>query len=141
MSVESPAPPPASGPLGEEALVDLLLEEATVPVAVYDPDGRRIRANESATSLLGRDRTAGASDAAIAIRVAGDVLERGEAAHADEVTSSDGDVVTRSWHGQAIRRRDGQLAGALLIGDDPGRTARLEALALTDGLTGVLNHG
>jgi diguanylate cyclase (GGDEF)-like protein/putative nucleotidyltransferase with HDIG domain len=141
MSVESPAPPPASGPLGEEALVDLLLEAATVPVAVYDPDGRRIRANESATSLLGRARTAGASDGAIADRVAGDVLERGEAAHADEVMSSDGDVVTRSWHGQAIRRRDGQLAGALLIGDDPGRTARLEALALTDGLTGVLNHG
>ena len=139
MSVESPAPPPASGPLGEEALVDLLLGAATIPVAVYDPDGRRIRENDSAAVLLGRGRAAGATDDAVADRVVGDVLERGEAAHADEVVSADGDVVTRSWHGQAIRRRDGQLAGVLLIGDDPG-TARLEALALTDGLTGALNH-
>jgi diguanylate cyclase (GGDEF)-like protein/putative nucleotidyltransferase with HDIG domain len=139
MSVESPAPPPASGPLGEEALVDLLLGAATIPVAVYDPDGRRIRANDSAAVLLGRGRAAGATDDAVADRVVGDVLERGEAAHADEVVSADGDVVTRSWHGQAIRRRDGHLAGVLLIGDDPG-TARLEALALTDGLTGALNH-
>jgi diguanylate cyclase (GGDEF)-like protein/putative nucleotidyltransferase with HDIG domain len=139
MSVESPAPPPASGPLGEEALVDLLLGAATIPVAVYDPDGRRIRENDRAAVLLGRSRAAGATDDAVADRVVGDVLERGEAAHADEVVSAEGDVVTRSWHGQAIRRRDGQLAGVLLIGDDPG-TARLEALALTDGLTGALNH-
>ncbi|HEY0344397.1 MAG TPA: diguanylate cyclase [Solirubrobacteraceae bacterium] len=119
--------------------MDLLLGAATIPVAVYDPDGRRIRENDSAAVLLGRGRAAGATDDAVADRVVGDVLERGEAAHADEVVSAEGDVVTRSWHGQAIRRRDGQLAGVLLIGDDPG-TARLEALALTDGLTGALNH-
>ena len=141
MSLESPGPPPASGPLDEEALVGLLLEAATVPVAVYDADGRRVRANDSATALLGQGATADAAGVDVAAKVLGDVLMRGGTARADEVVSFDGSVVIRSWHAQEIRRRGGQRAGALLIGDEPGRTARLEALALTDRLTGALNHG
>jgi diguanylate cyclase (GGDEF)-like protein/putative nucleotidyltransferase with HDIG domain len=143
MSRGASAPPPAPGPLSEDGLLDLLLEAATVAVAVYDMNGRRIRANAKATALLGSVHApaAAANGDGVARKLVRDVLEGGEVAYADEVVSSDGDPVTLSWHCHSVRRGDGRIVGALLIGDDPDRTARLEALAMTDRLTGVLNHG
>jgi diguanylate cyclase (GGDEF)-like protein/putative nucleotidyltransferase with HDIG domain len=139
----SPVPQPPWGPLGEEGLLDLLLDAATVAVAVYDASGRRIRANEQATALLGGGgvHAPGAARESVADELVCRALERGESAHGEEVVSSADDMFTLSWHCHVVRGRDGQVVGALLRGDEPSRTARLEALAMTDRLTGVLNHG
>jgi diguanylate cyclase (GGDEF)-like protein/putative nucleotidyltransferase with HDIG domain len=138
-----PVPPPASGPLGEDGLLELLLNAAPAAVAVYDLDGRVIRANEKAVALLGPGdvQTGDAASDSVGHGLVRQVIERGEPAFADEPVRFGGDVVTLSWHCHAIREPDGKVVGAMLVADDPGRTARLEHLAMTDPLTGVFNHG
>ena len=118
----------------------MVLDAAPGAVAVYDVCGRRIRANDKAVALLGADRRGDRGSVAGGL-VCG-VLRCGADAFGEERVVVYGDeVVTLSWQCQVMRRRDGEVVGALLIGDDPSRLARLQALAMTDQLTGVLNHG
>ncbi|MCW2999599.1 MAG: diguanylate cyclase, partial [Solirubrobacterales bacterium] len=114
----------------------MLLEAAPSAIAVYDVRGARVRANDRAAELLWHGEVAASAESLI-LRV----LERGEPVVADDVLDCGDKHVTLSWHAHPIRRRNGSLTGAMLIGDDPSRTARLQALAMADPLTGVINQG
>jgi diguanylate cyclase (GGDEF)-like protein/putative nucleotidyltransferase with HDIG domain len=138
--MSSSSPSPASSPLRDDELVRLLLDAAPSAVVVYDAAGRQIRTNAKADKLLG---CAGAEqgEQSAAKKLVAEVLESGESAFHDKLVTSGPDADPVNWHCHVLRRRDGERVGAVLIGDQPSRTARLEELAMSDPLTGLLNHG
>jgi diguanylate cyclase (GGDEF)-like protein len=136
MTMPGSSPPvAASGPLSEDSLFALVMASAPAAVAIYDTRGRRLRANAKADALLG------SGAAPVAERLVREVLAGAHDAFSDEVGASGNQDVRLSWHCHPIRDDQRQLAGALLIVDDVSRIARLEALAMTDPLTRVPNHG